>query len=182
MQSRHRAWPAPTAKWGCQALWQQPELSSAVPALARPCPNARSSPNVCWGQAPEMSTEMVFLEKHQSLSSQQFIRHSISLLSYIAEDNNSNLCCCPSCALPLSTVSGPSPMAQTLNLGVLQGAVLPRGVYLSQDSPACTLPSLPAADSPALCLQAALAEWCSMWCLLKKPFKKILLRKKKSRG
>lgn len=60
--------------------------------------------------------------------------------------------------LPLSTGSGPSPTAQTLNLGALQGAVLPRDVHLSQDTPARTLPSLPAAGSPVLRLQAALAE------------------------
>lgn len=59
--------------------------------------------------------------------------------------------------LPLSPVSGPSLTAQTLNLGALQGAV-----HLSQDTPAPTLPSLPAAASPVLCLQAALAGRCSL--------------------
>lgn len=171
MCSNRRVDAEQTQRWA----WQGGVPGSLTAAWARPCPgraahpNARASPNAHWGQRCQLKW---FFWKNTRACLHSDLSHTPSLF-YLTQQKIITVICTDVLLvpLPLSTVRGPSPRAQALDLGALQGAVFPGGGHLPRTH--LLPPALTACcRSPVLCLQGAPAERCSMWCLLKKPLRK----------
>lgn len=144
----------------------------AVPALAR------SSLNACWGQAPETSTEMDFFGKNTRACLHNNLSHAPSLfLSHKAEDNNSNLHWCPSRAPAIEPCEWTLSHSTDTEFRCFAGCCAPLSGHT------CSHPALTPCCSQPCSLSPGSPGWEMLPVMpFEKAFKKILLRKRKSRG